>query len=85
MSRKTKGSKRRNKAKQKVAQLHERMTNQRKDMLHKLSTKLIRENDIICMEDLAVRKWTCPDCSPTHDRDINAAKNILTGGLRMLA
>ena len=149
LSRKTKDSKRRDKAKQKVAQLQGRIASQRKDMLHKLSTKRIRENDIICMEDLAVknmvknhklaksiadaswgefrrqltykaewygrklvvidrfypssqmcsacgtlwsgtkdlavRKWTCPDCGTVHDRDVNAAKNVLAEGLRMLA
>ena len=55
LSRKTKGSKRRDKARQKVARLYERIANQRNDMLHKLFTKLVRENDIICMEDLAVK------------------------------
>lgn len=33
------------------------------------------------VNSLAVRDWTCPDCGSTHDRDVNAAKNILTIGL----
>ena len=35
-------------------------------------------------KDLKVRKWTCPQCGSVHDRDINAAKNILRKGIEML-
>ena len=55
LSRKSKGSSNRNKARLKVARLQEKIANQRKDFLNKLSTKLINENDIICIEDLQVK------------------------------
>ena len=55
LSRKSNGSSNRNKARLKVARLQERISNQRKDFLQKLSTKLIKENDIICIEDLQVK------------------------------
>lgn len=55
LSRKTIGSSNRNKARLKVARLQEHIANQRKDFLQKLSTKLIKENDIICIEDLQVK------------------------------
>ena len=54
LSRKQKGSNNRNKARLKVAKLHDKIANQRKDFLHKLSTKLIRENQSIAIEDLRV-------------------------------
>lgn len=55
LSRKTKGSSNRNKARIKVARQFEKISNQRKDFLQKLSTQLVKEKDIICIEDLQVK------------------------------
>ena len=55
LSRKAKGSNNRYKARLKVAKLHQRIANQRKDFLHKLSTKIISENQVIVLEDLRVK------------------------------
>lgn len=144
MANKQKGSANRKKAKLKVARLHAKIADTRKDFLHKLSTRLVSENQTIAIETLAVsnmqknrclaksisdaswgefvrqleykslwygrtlvgidrwypsskrcsdcghtipkmplkvREWVCPECGSIHDRDINAARNVLTAGL----
>ncbi|MCM3747893.1 IS200/IS605 family element RNA-guided endonuclease TnpB [Paenibacillus pasadenensis] len=54
LSRRTKGGSNYAKAKQKIARIHEEIANCRQDFLHKLSTKWIRENQTICLEELQV-------------------------------
>ena len=55
LSRKTKGSKNRDKARLKVAKIHSFIKDARTDFLHKLTTRLVRENSLIAIEDLSVR------------------------------
>lgn len=144
LARKAKGDgANRRKARRKVAKVYARMADRRRDHLHKLTTRLVRDNQTIVIEDLtvrnlvkngklaraisdaawadfrsmleykaawygreviavdrwfpssklcsacgtlqdkmplSVREWTC-DCGKTHDRDVNAAKNLLAAGL----
>ena len=54
-SRKHKGSNRKAKYRHKLYRIHEKIANQRTDFLHKLSTKIINENQVICLEDLDVK------------------------------
>jgi putative transposase len=131
-------------ARRKVARIHARIADRRRDYLHKLTTRLVRENQTLVIEDLTVRNmarnrklgraisdaawsefrsmleykaawygrelivvdrwfpssklcsncgtlagamplsvrtWTCGGCGTVHDRDVNAAKNLLAAGL----
>ena len=54
-AKKQKGSKNREKARRKVAQLHARIADKRRDYQHKLTTRIVRENQVICVESLAVK------------------------------
>lgn len=56
LSRKTIGSANREKARLKVARLHERVANQRRDVQHKLTTALVQQYDVICAETLSVKQ-----------------------------
>lgn len=148
LAKKCRGSKNRSKARRKVARIYARSGARRRDFLHQLSTRLIRENQTICVESLrvkamvkhptlakaihdvgwgelvrqltykaewygrtlvaidtwypsskrcsacghvlgslslATRRWTCPECGAVHDRDVNAAKNVLAAGLAVSA
>jgi putative transposase len=147
LSRKQKGSNNRERARRNLARVHARIADRRRDVLHQVSTRLVRENQTVVIEDLAVanmlgnhrlaraisdaawaelramlaykcrwygrelvvldrwfpssktcsvcgavcdelplnvREWRCR-CGAVHDRDVNAARNILAAGLAVTA
>jgi len=61
-AKKKKGSKNRNKARLNVAKLHAKIADMRRDFQHKLSTRLIRENQVVCLETLAVKNMLKNHC-----------------------
>jgi len=144
LARKQRGSRNRARARLRVARVHARIADRRRDYQHQLSTRIVRENQVVCVESLAVKNmlknhrlaksisdvgwgefvrqleykaswygrtlvkidrwcpsskqcfdckhvldslslderfWTCPACGQFHDRDVNAAKNVLAEGL----
>lgn len=148
LAKKKKGSRNQAKARLKVARIHACIADRRRDYQHQLSTRIIRENQVVCVESLAVKNmlknhalaksindvgwsefvrqldykarwygrtlvkidrwypsskqcfdcghvldslslderfWTCPQCGTLHDRDRNAAKNVLAAGLAVSA
>jgi putative transposase len=74
LSKRKKGSNRRFKQQKKVFKIHEKIRNQRLDFLHKLSTKLINENQVICLEDLQVKNMVKNHCLAKSISDVSWSK-----------
>jgi putative transposase len=71
----------------KVARAHRKVRNARRDFLHRASTRLACSacGHLLAELRLSTRTWQCPSCGTRHDRDINAAMNILAAGQAVTA
>src|SRR6266487_1516964 len=69
-ARRKKGSKNKEKARLKVAKIHARIADRRRDFGHQLSTRMIRENQVICVESLAVKNMVKNHCLAKSISDV---------------
>ena len=75
-SKRVNGSKGKERARKKLFKIHEKIANQRLDFLHKLSTKLINENQVICLEDLQVKNMVKNRCLAKSISDASWSKFV---------